>query len=88
MPRIIRERYKNGVLIEHTIDGSNFKARKCLILFASPSVIAISLGRAGRRVPIHDSLTFGSGPASGGNLGSQLRAVRVQVVGSGAPCAS
>ena len=26
MPRIIRERYENGVLIERTIEGSNFNA--------------------------------------------------------------
>jgi len=28
MPRIIRERYENGALIERTIEGSTFKARK------------------------------------------------------------
>jgi hypothetical protein len=42
MPRIIRERYDNGVLIERTIEGSTFKARKWLTLFAH-LVIAISL---------------------------------------------
>ena len=42
MPRIIRERYENGVLVERTIEGSNFKPRKWLLLFAH-LVIAISL---------------------------------------------
>jgi hypothetical protein len=42
MPRIIREHYENGVLIERTIEGSTFKARKWLTLFAH-LVIAISL---------------------------------------------
>jgi hypothetical protein len=42
LPRIIRERYENGVLIERTIEGSTFKARKWLMLFAH-LVIAISL---------------------------------------------
>lgn len=32
MPRIIRERYENGVLIERTIEGSTFKVRKWLTL--------------------------------------------------------
>ena len=42
MPRIIRERYENGVLVERIVDGSNFKVRKWLKLFAH-LVIAISL---------------------------------------------
>jgi len=42
MPRIIRERYENGVLVERIIEGSNFKPRKWLMLFAH-LVIAISL---------------------------------------------
>jgi len=42
MPRIIREHYENGVLIERTIEGSTFKVRKWLTLFAH-LVIAISL---------------------------------------------
>ena len=42
MPRIIRERYENGALIERTIEGSTFKARKWLMLFAH-LVIAASL---------------------------------------------
>jgi hypothetical protein len=56
MHRIIREKYENGVLIERTIEGSTFKVRKWLFLFAH-LVIAISL-IALAAVRIHDSLTF------------------------------
>jgi hypothetical protein len=58
MPRIIRERYENGALIERTIEGSTFKARKWLILFAH-LVIAISLAVLAA-VAVHDSLALGS----------------------------
>ena len=58
MPRIIRERYENGVLIERTIEGSTFKARKWIKL-AVHSVIAISLAVLAA-VAVHDGLTFGS----------------------------
>ena len=58
MPRIIQERYDNGVLIERTIEGSTVKARKWLALFAH-LVIAISLAVL-TTVAVHDSLTFGS----------------------------
>lgn len=42
MPKIIRERYENGILVERTVEGSNFKTRKWLLLFAH-LVIAASL---------------------------------------------
>ena len=58
MPRIIRERYENGVLVERTVEGSNFKPRKWLMLFAH-LVIAISLAVL-VAIAIHDSLTLGS----------------------------
>ena len=58
MPRIIRERYDNGVLIERTIDGSTFKARKWLQLGVH-LVIAASLAVLAA-VAVHDSLTLGS----------------------------
>jgi hypothetical protein len=67
MPRIIRERYENGVLIERTIEGSTFKARKWLMLFAHLSISLAVLDA----VAVHDSLA----------LGGELRAVWVQVVG-------
>jgi len=56
MPRIIRERYENGVLIERTIEGSTFKARKWIKL-AVHSVIAISLAVLAA-VAVHDSLAI------------------------------
>ncbi|MGB8240171.1 MAG: hypothetical protein WCE66_03965 [Azonexus sp.] len=56
MSRIIRERYENGILVERTVEGSNFKARKWLILFAH-LVIAISLAVLAA-VAVHDSLTL------------------------------
>ena len=58
MPRIIQERYDNGVLIERTIEGSTFKARKWLILFVH-LVIAISLAVLAA-VSVHDNLTLGN----------------------------
>ena len=42
MPRIIRERYENGILVERTVEGANFKPRKWLLLIAH-LVIAASL---------------------------------------------
>lgn len=42
MSRIIRERYESGILIERIVEGSNFKPRKWLLLFAH-LVIAASL---------------------------------------------
>ena len=42
MSRIIRERYENGILVERVVEGSNFKPRKWLLLFAH-LVIAASL---------------------------------------------
>jgi uncharacterized membrane protein YqhA len=56
MPRIIRERYENGVLIERTIEGSTFKARKWIKL-AVHSVIAISLAVLAA-VAVHDSMVL------------------------------
>jgi len=57
MPRIIRERYENGVLVERTVEGSNFKPRKWLKLFAH-LVIAISLAVLAA-VAVQDSLALG-----------------------------
>lgn len=42
MPRIIREKYENGVLVERHIEGSAFKLRKWVQLTIH-SIIAISL---------------------------------------------
>jgi hypothetical protein len=42
MARIIREKYENGVLVERHIEGSKFKPRKWLMVFAH-LVIAASL---------------------------------------------
>ena len=42
MPRIIRERYENGILIERTIEGSNATPWHWLMLVVH-TVIAISL---------------------------------------------
>ena len=58
MSKVIRERYENGVLVERTIEGSTFHARKWLKL-AVHSVIAISLAVLAA-VAIHDSLALGS----------------------------
>ena len=40
MSRIIRERYENGILVERIVEGSNFKLRKWLILFAHLTIAA------------------------------------------------
>jgi|GEM_PF-2832276 len=56
MPRIIRERYENGVLIERTIEGSNVTPWHWLMLVVH-TVIAISLAVLAA-VAIHDSLTL------------------------------
>ena len=40
MPRIIRERYENGTLVERIVEGPNFKLRKWLILFAHLTIAA------------------------------------------------
>lgn len=42
MPRLIRERYEDGILVERTVEGARFKPRKWLTLFAH-MVIAASL---------------------------------------------
>jgi hypothetical protein len=56
VPRIIREKYENGVLVERHIEGSNFKPRKWLLLFAH-LVIAASLVEL-VAISIHDSPTL------------------------------
>ena len=58
MPRIIRERYENGILVERTIEGSNTTPWHWLTLVVH-TVIAISL-IALVAVAVHDSLTLGS----------------------------
>ncbi len=56
MSRIIRERYENGVLVERTVEGSNFKPWKWLQLGVH-LVIAASLV-ALVAISIHDSLAL------------------------------
>ena len=58
MPKIIRERYENGILVERTIEGSTFHARKWLKL-AIRTVITISLAVLAA-VVVSDSLALGS----------------------------
>ena len=58
MSRIIRERYENGILVERTVEGSNFKPWKWLQLGVH-LVIATSLAVLAA-VAVHDSLTLGS----------------------------
>jgi len=54
MPRIIRERYGNGVLVERQIEGSAFNLRKWAQLTIH-SIIAISLAVLAA-LAVHDSL--------------------------------
>ena len=56
MPRIIREKYENGVLVERQIEGSNTTPWHWLMLVVH-AVIAISL-IAVVSISIHDSLTL------------------------------
>jgi hypothetical protein len=58
MSRIIRERYENGILVERTVEGSNFKPWKWLQLGVH-LVIAASLAVLAA-VAVHDSLALGS----------------------------
>ena len=56
MPRIIREKYENGVLVERQTEGSNTTPWHWLMLVVH-TVIAISL-IAVVSISIHDSLTL------------------------------
>ncbi len=56
MPRIIREKYENGVLVERQTEGSNTTPWHWLMLVVH-TVIAISL-IALVAVSVHDSLTL------------------------------
>ena len=56
MPRIIREKYENGVLVERQTEGSNTPPWHWLMLVVH-TVIAISL-IAVVAISIHDSLTI------------------------------
>jgi hypothetical protein len=58
MSRIIRELYENGILVERTVEGSNFKPWKWLQLGVH-LVIAASLAVLAA-VAVHDSLALGS----------------------------
>lgn len=58
MPKIIRERYENGVLVERSIEGSTFKLRKWAML-ATHLLIAASLVVLAA-VAVHDSLVLGN----------------------------
>ena len=40
MARLVRERYEDGVLVERTVEGSRFKPRKWLLLFAHLTIAA------------------------------------------------
>jgi len=55
MPRIIREKYENGVLVERQTEGSNTTPWQRLMLVVH-TVIAITLV-ALVAISIHDSLT-------------------------------
>ena len=58
MSRINRERYENGILVERIVEGSNFKLRKWLILFADLTIAASLAVLAA--VAVHGSMTLGS----------------------------
>lgn len=58
MPKIIRERYENGVLVERHIEGSTLKLRKWAML-ATHLVIAACLAILAA-VAVHDSLALGN----------------------------
>ena len=56
MPRIIREKYENGVLVERQTEGSNTNPWHWLMLVVH-MVIAITLAVLAT-VAVHDSLTL------------------------------
>ena len=56
MPRIIRERYENGILVERTVEGSNTTPWHWLTLVVH-TVIAISLVVL-VAISFHDSLAL------------------------------
>ena len=56
MPRIIRERYENGILVERTVEGSNTTPWHWLMLVVH-TVIAISLVVL-VVLSVHDSLSL------------------------------
>ena len=56
MPRIIREKYENGVLVERQVEGSNTTPWHWLMLVVH-TVIAVSLV-ALVAISIHDSLAL------------------------------
>ena len=56
MPKIIRERYEDGILVERTVEGSNTTPWHWLTLVVH-TVIAISLTVLAA-VAVHDSLTL------------------------------
>lgn len=58
MPKIIRERYENGVLVERQVEGSNTTPWHWLMLVVH-TIIAISLV-ALVVISVHDSLSFGA----------------------------
>lgn len=62
MPKIIREKYENGVLVERQTEGSNTTHWHWLML-AVHTVIAITLV-ALVAISIHDSLTLRAEEAS------------------------
>ena len=61
MPRIIRERYENGVLIERTVEGSNSTPWHWLMLVVH-MVIAICLVLL-VVIAVHDSLSLRATPS-------------------------
>lgn len=58
MPKIIRERYENGALVERQVEGSNTTPWHWLMLVVH-TIIAISLV-ALVVISIHDSLSLGA----------------------------
>ncbi|MBL8421642.1 MAG: antitoxin family protein [Dechloromonas sp.] len=56
MPKIIREKYENGVLVERQVEGSNTTAWYWLMLVVH-TVIAITLAVLAI-IAVHDSLTL------------------------------
>jgi hypothetical protein len=58
MPKIIREKYENGVLVERHVEGSKAKPWRWLML-AAHSIIAISLAVLAL-IAVHDSMVLGN----------------------------
>ena len=86
MPKIIREKYDNGVLVERQTEGSNTTPWHWLMLVVH-TVIAICLV-ALVVIAVHDSLALRAITVRGRCVASQLRTAAVSVVGPGYPCSN